>query len=285
MRAVAVLSLIAAASGAGAVAVAQQPVAPLGNYGGGAVVAPPRSLYAAGNMLIGLRAHGGELRMNVAMTLSCSQDAQFSARARPAADGSFRATGTSSSDGVRTRYVVAGTISGISAAGTASARTSIRRRGRTTRCPASKVRWQARRATGEIGIPPAAPKERMYGTTSQRLNGPRRAIALRLSSDGTRLARALYDVTVRCAKRTLTDTYDAPKRNLAIAADGRVRDVERFTFSDRRTVYRSTERFKATIGAGGARGTFSTVARIADRRSGRTLVRCSSGTVRWTAST
>jgi hypothetical protein len=285
VRAAAVLSVIAAAFVAVAVAPAQQPAAPQGNYGGGVVVAPSRSLYGAGNMLIGLRARAGELEMNVGMTLSCSHEAQFSARVTPAADGSFRVKGTRSWGRARTRFVVAGTISAAAAAGSATARTSIRRGGHTTRCPVSKVRWQARRATGEIGIPPAAPKERMYGTTSQRLHGPRRAISLRLSSDATKLARALYDVTVRCGRRTITDTYDAPKRNLPIAADGRVRDVERFTFKDRRTIYHSTERFKATIGATGARGTFSTVARIADRRSGRTLVRCRSGLVRWTAST
>jgi len=285
MRAAAVFSLIAAAPGAGATAIAQEPGLGDGNYGGGAVLASPRSIYGAGNMLIGLRFSGGRLLINVGMRLSCAEDAVFSARARPDADGSFRVAGTSVSGAVRTRYVVKGLIAAGSARGTASARTSITRRGRATRCPPSKVRWQARRASGETAIAPAAPKERMFGTTSQRLNGPRRAIALRLSSDGTKLARALYDVTVRCGRRTITDTFDAPKRNLLIAADGSVRDVERFTFSDRRTVYRSIERFTATIGSAGARGTFSTVARIADRRSGRTLLRCRSGTVRWSAST
>ena len=234
-------------------------------------------------MLIGLRMRGGALAMNVAVTLSCSEDAVFTARARPAADGSFRVAGTSGRGRVRTRYVVKGTIAAGGARGTASARSSVARDGRTRRCPPSKVAWQARRAGGDTGSQPPAGKERMYGTTSQRLNGPRRAITLRLSSDGTTLARALYDVSVRCGSTTITNTYDAPKRNLPLDDVGGVRDVERFTFKDRRTVYRSVERFKGVIGAAGASGTFSTTARISDRRSGRTLTRCRSGTVRWTA--
>jgi len=285
VRPAAALALIVAApvACATAIAIAQEPGVMNGNYGGGAVVAPSRSIYGAGNMLIGLRSSGGRLRMNVSMTLSCSQDAQFSAHAKPAADGSFRVRGTSRIGNIRTRYTLKGTISAGIARGTATARTSVTRGGRTTRCPASKVAWQARRSTGDTGPPPAVAKSRMHGTTSQRLNGPRRAITLRLSTDGTTLARALYDITVRCGDRTITDTFDAPKRNLPLDDVGGVRDIERFTFKDRRTVYRSVERFKATIGSAGARGTFSTTARIADRRTGRTLLRCRSGSVSWTA--
>jgi hypothetical protein len=44
------------ASGAGAVvAVAQFPAPPAGNYGGGAVVAPPKRIDGPGNMLVGVR--------------------------------------------------------------------------------------------------------------------------------------------------------------------------------------------------------------------------------------
>ena len=278
------LAALAALAVAGANATAQDLAGPVGNYGGGAVVAPPRSIYSAGNMLIGLRASGGALRMNVAMTLSCSVDATFAARATPAADGSFSARGSARRrGGIRTRWSIRGTIAGAAASGSATARTTVTRGGRTRACPTSRVKWSARRAGGDLGLPPPPPKERYFGTTSQRLNGPRRAITLRISSDATKLARALYEVTVRCGSETITDTYDAPKRNLAIGADGRVRDIERFTFRNGRTIYRSVERFSATIGAAGASGTFSTTARITDRRTGRTLVRCRSGSVRWTA--
>ena len=277
------LAALAALVAAGANATAQDVAPAVGNYGGGAVVAPPRSVYSAGNMLIGLRASGGRLQMNVTMTLSCSVDAEFTARATPAADGSFSARGTARDGAARTRWSLSGTIAGAAASGTATARTTLGTGGRARRCPTSTVRWAARRATGDTGTPPPPGKERYFGTTSQRLNGPRRAIVLRISSDATKLARALYDVTVRCGGEPMSDTYDAPKRNLTIAADGKVRDIERFEFRNRGTIYRSVERFTATIGAAGASGTFSTTARISARSSGRTILRCSSGTVRWSA--
>jgi hypothetical protein len=289
VRALAAATLLAVGSIAGAVAVAQAPVAPAGNYGGGAVVAPPRSIYNAGNMLVGLRAPGdGRVQINAAVILSCSEDAVFRLFVTPAADGSFDAKGvrtrrTSGGGRVRTDYTIAGTIGAGAAAGTATARNAITRGGRTQRCPRATVRWQARRATGEIGLPAPAPRARLYGTTSQRLAGPRRAVVLRVSSDGAKLTRALYEVTVRCGSRTLSDTYDAPRRNLAIGADGSVTDVERFTFRSRTTIFRSVERFEAKVGAAGATGTFSTTGRLFDRRTGRTLRRCRSGTVSFDA--
>lgn len=239
-------------------------------------------------MLVGLRATSDHrLQINAALILSCSEDAVFRIVVTPAADGSFDAKGVrvrrTSSGSVRTDYEIEGTIGGATASGSATARNAITRGGRTRRCPRATVRWQARRVTGDPGLPPPPARSRMYGTTSQRLAGARRALVLRVSSDATKLTRVLYEVTVRCGSQTLTDTYDAPRRHLAIAADGRVRDVERFIFTSRRTIFRSVERFDATVGAAGATGTFSTTARVSDRRTGRTLRRCRSGTVHFTA--
>ncbi len=273
----------------GSPALAQEPAPVLGNYGGGAVVKPSRSLYGAGNMLIGLRAAGdGTLQIDATVTLSCSEDAVLTLRTTPAADGSFLERGTSeraTADGVavRTSYRLSGWISGSAAGGTATVRSSILRDSRrATHCPRVTVRWSARRPVGEIGGAPVA-GSRLHGTTSQRLHGPRRAITLRVAGDGATLARALYDITVRCDRHRVTAAYDAPRRNLPIGAGGVVHDVERFTIASRRTIYRSVERFAGTIGSSGAAGTFSTSVRIADRRSGRTLERCHSGRVTWTA--
>jgi hypothetical protein len=272
-----------------ATAAAQQSGPPLGNYGGGAVVAPNRSLYGAGNMLIGLRAAGdGSLQINATLTLACSEDAILSLRATPDAEGTFVERGTSertSSPGVDvvTTYRLAGRIAGAAAGGKATVRNTILRDGRpTTHCPRVTVRWSARRPAGEVTGAPVA-GARLNGTTSQRLHGPRRAITLRVSSDGATLARALYDITVRCDSKRVTAAYDAPRRNLPFAAGGVVHDVERFTIASKRTIYRSVERFAGTVGSAGAAGTFSTRVRIADRRSGRTLDRCRSGRVTWTA--
>ncbi len=288
VRAAVVLGL-AAACATVAGAAAQEAGPPLGNYGGGAVVAPTRSLYGPGNMLIGLRAAGdGAVQINATLTLACSQDAVLSLRATPDADGAFVERGTSERHGsagvdVLTTYRLTGRIAGTAAQGKATVRNTILREGRpATQCPRVTVRWSARRPGGEVAGAPVA-GARLHGTTSQRLHGPRRAITLRISSDGATLARALYDVTVRCDSKRVTAAYDAPRRNLLIAPGGVVHDVERFTIASRRTIYRSVERFAGTVGAAGAAGTFSTNVRIADRRSGRTLDRCRSGRVTWTA--
>ena len=143
--------------------------------------------------------------------------------------------------------------------------------------------WSARRSTGELGGAGAAPGVAMYGTTAQRLDGARRAIVLRVSPDGAKLERALYDVTLKCPRATDTDVHDAPLRNLAIAADGTFTDVERFRYRDRRTIQYDTERFSGQIGSAGANGTFSVVSRLANRATGRTIGTCRSGTVAWTA--
>jgi hypothetical protein len=162
VRAVAALASTAVALTAGGAALAQEPAVPAGNYGGGAVVAPPRSIYNAGNMLVSLRATSdGRVQINAAVILSCSQDAVFRIVVTPAADGSFDAKGVrvrrmSGGGSVRTDFAIGGTIAGASASGSATARNAITRGERTQRCPRATVRWQARRATGEIGLPPPA---------------------------------------------------------------------------------------------------------------------------------
>jgi len=274
-----------------ATALAQEPAGLDGNYGGGAVVSPPEPLGGAGNMLVGFRITGStQLRLNAGLGARC-ESGYFSDTATLAADGSFSVAGSRTERlgggrRLRTSYEVAGTVAGGAASGTARVRNRITQRGRATRtCTSGTVNWGARRATGAIGLAGATAKARIYGTTSQRLGGPRRAVVLRVSSDATKLTRAIYDVTLKCGSTTLTEIYDAPKRNLAIAAGGTVRDVERFTYRTRTTITRDTERFAATIGQTGASGTFSIVSRQTSRRTGRTISTCRSGTVRFTAAT
>lgn len=290
MRVAATLSLIAVAFAGTAVALAQDPAAPSGNYGGGAVVAPPKALSEGGNMLIGLRVQGATVKFNAGLGAGC-ESSSFSATATLDGSGAFSASGTrreSLSGGrrVRTSYDVQGTISGATASGTARVRSRVTARGRATRtCTSGTVRWGARRSTGDLGGPGAVAKAHLYGTTSQRREGPRRAIVMRISADATKLTRALYDIDLRCEGRTVRGLYDSPRRNLPIKADGTVADVERFTYRDRTTILRYIETFEATLGQAGARGSFSTVSILTSRRTGRTLGTCRTGTVTWTAST
>lgn len=61
-------------------------------------------------------------------------------------------------------------------------------------------------------------------------------------------------------------------------------NVEKYTLRvDRRTRFRAVERFTAKLGSAGATGSFKLVGRFYDRRTGRTLLRCHSNKVRWTA--
>ena len=56
MRIPAIACLVAAALALGPAAVAQAPAPPAGNFGGGALVAPPKDLRGPGNAVVGLRA-------------------------------------------------------------------------------------------------------------------------------------------------------------------------------------------------------------------------------------
>jgi hypothetical protein len=301
VRAALAVSLTAATLTGAAAAIAQLPVATPGNYGGGAVLSPPKSLGAPGNMLIGLRVGGNRVQLNASVAASC-ESLSFSASAAlgtPAVGGvPFKVTGTkrarlSGGRSVVTTYAVQGFVADVAglpghpyAGGTARVRNRITTPGRATRtCTSGKVGWAARRPSGDLGASGITGGEYLYGTTSQRREGPRRAIMLRVSRDGTKLLRALYDADLRCAGRTIRGIYDAPRRNLPISPIFTVRDVEHFTYRTRTTIAHDTERFEATLGKTGAHGTFSIVSRLADRRSGRTISTCASGTVRFTAST
>jgi len=241
-------------------------------------------------MIISLRATGTDRVQIFAGMIARCEIAAIRTTATLAADGSFSASGVATErpgGGVRLRstYTVSGIVGAASASGTASARAKVRQRGRKTRrCKTGSVRWDARRPTGDVGTPGAAlPAARLYGATSQTSRGPRHAVVLRISDDGKRLRRALYSLNLRCGGDTLA-VAEFPDENLSIGADGKVSDVQhRSEKVDRRTRLRTTERFNATIGAAGATGRFSVTARIIDIPSGRTVGRCRSDTVKFTA--
>lgn len=259
-----------------------------GSYGGGAVLSPPAPLGGAGDMLVGLRVRrDGRLEARAGLGAPCA-GTPFRVDTALAADGSFAAAGTRrrrlrGGVVVRTRWEIAGAFAGAGASGSARVRNRVGRRGHRQRsCSSGPVRWSARRAVGEVGAPGGGDGA-LYGTTAQRLQGPRRAIVMRVAGAGTRLERALYDVTMRCGGgRWRSDVFDGPRRDLAIGPDGRFADVERFERREGDAVRRDVERFAGQVGTAGAAGTFSIVSRLVGP-GGRTLERCSSGRVRWTA--
>jgi hypothetical protein len=271
-----------------ATAVAQAP-APAGNFGGGALVAPPREHFGPGNAVIALRAlPERELQIEATVRSSCA-GGEIAADAKVAADGSFSAKGTERTEPERqvkvtTKYTIAGTFSSATGADGKLAATIERRAdGRTRRCRSGDVTFGVRRPDGVIGEPGAPPGARYYGTTSQRGVGPRRAIVLRISGDGLVISRALFGESVRCSDHTRALGIEAPRTNAAIDSKGRVNDRERFTVRSGETLVKVDDRFTAQLGATGARGTFSLSDRTIDKATGNVIKSCKSGEITWVA--
>jgi hypothetical protein len=281
--------MLALAVSVGALAAAAQEPAPTGNYGGGAVVDPPKDVYGAGNLSISLRATPNRPVQILANWGARCGGPFIKAVSSVGADGSFVASATDTQRGsgsrTRTKYKIAGTITGARAGGTASARSTFTRRGgRARHCKSGEIAWGARRATGELGTPGATPPgSRLYGNTNTIYGGRRHAIVLRISDDGTTVTRALYSLNLKCGGSSFP-TSDAPHRGLTIGPGGQVSDIEHFSAKlDRRTRLRSVERFSGTVGSAGASGTLSIKARLIDIPSGHTFRHCRTGKVTWAA--
>jgi hypothetical protein len=270
-------------------AVAEAPPAPRGNFGGGALVSPPRDIFGAGNAIVALRAlPKRELEIEATVRGKCA-GGDIVAATKIAAGGSFAVDGTAKQDPspvetITTTYKLSGRFSGPGAAdGTISATIERSVEGRKTTCRSGKVPFAVRRATTGLGAPGAPQAARYYGTTSQRGVGPNRPIVIRVSADGRRITRALFGEAVKCSDGKLAIGIEAPRTNIALDARGRVKDRERFTITEGEIVTHVDDRFTAELGARGARGTFSLSDRTADRASNTTIQTCKSGTVHWRA--
>ncbi len=292
MRTPAVLCAVTAllAGGAAAVAVAQAPERPSGNFGGGRLVAPPKKLFGPGNAVIALRAlPKRKLEIEATVRAKCAGgDLQVTTKID--ADGSFDAKGSSTQEPVpgekvKTTYKLAGTFTDANAAkGTLSATLVSRAEGKSAKtCKTGKVAFQVRRPDGKLGSRETRPRAAYYGVTAQRGTGPRRPIVLRLSGDRTRIARALFGEQIKCSDDTRAIGIEAPRTNIAIDADGRVSDHETDKIDNGASYTYIDDRFKATIGRTGAKGTFSLSDRTVDKASGNVIQSCKSGTIKWSA--
>jgi hypothetical protein len=283
-------TLCAVTLAAAAPAVAQAPGPPRGNFGGGALVSPPRDIFGAGNAVIALRAlPKRRLEIEATLRAGCA-GGDISATTEIAASGAFRANDTVTEEPtlgmkVTTTYTLSGRFSTPNAAdGTVSATIDRSQDGRTTSCRTGKVAFAVRRPTTGVGTPGAPKAAHYYGTTSQRGAGPNRPIVMRVSADGRRVTRALFGESVKCSDGKLSIGVEAPRTNIRVDSRGRVRDRERFTIKQAETITKVDDRFTAQLGAAGGRGTFSLNDRTTDRASGRTIQTCHSGTIHWRAS-
>jgi hypothetical protein len=270
-------------------ATAQAPVAPKGNYGGGALVAPPKDLFGAGNAVIGLRALD-ERRLEIEATVRAKcTGGDITAEVKIAADGTFSADGTETQtpapdEKVTTKYTLTGAFTSASAVeGTVSARLTRAAAGKTQTCKTGTVKYSARRPGSELGKRGAEPKARYFGTTAQRGVGPRRPIVLRVSGDGKLISRALFGEQVTCSDGTRSIGIEAPSTNVTIGKTGRVSDREKYSIDNGATKTYVEDSFTAVVGRRGARGTFSLSDRTIDKATGNIIQTCESGEVTWSA--
>jgi len=277
-------------AGGAAAATAQAPERPTGNFGGGALVAPPKSLFGPGNAVIALRAlPERKLEIEATVRAKCAGGDVLVAT-KVAADGSFDAQGSTSQtpapgDKVRTTFKLAGAFTGErSVEGTLSATLKLSSDSAEDKtCRTGRIAFSARRPSGDLGDRSMRPRARYFGVTAQRSTGPRRPIVLRLSADRRRISRALFGEQVRCSDDKRSIGIEAPRTNVAIDSKGRVSDHETDKIDNGETFTYIDDRFTATIGRKGAKGTFSLSDRTVDKVSGNVIQSCESGTIKWTA--
>jgi len=253
-------------------------------------VAPPKDLFGPGNAVIGLRAlPQRRLEIEATVRARCAgADLQVAAKVAP--DGSFSAEGSASQspspgEKVKTTFTLSGSFTSERAVeGTVSA-TLVKSSdsAETKTCKTGKIDFSARRPDGELGDRDVQPRARYFGVTAQRSTGPRRPIVLRLSADRRRISRALFGEQVKCSDGKRSIGIEAPRTNIAIDSKGRVSDHETDKIDNGATFTYLDDRFTATIGRTGAKGTFSLSDRTVDKLSGNVVQSCSSGTIKWTA--
>jgi len=270
-------------------AVAEAPPAPSGNFGGGALVAPPKDLFGAGNAVIALRALGNRrLEVEATVRARCA-GGDVTAELKVAADGTFGADGSQTqepgpNEKVTTTYKLAGTFtSATDVEGTLSATLTRSADGRRQRCRTGMVSFGARKAASRIGRRGAEGRTRYYGSTAQRGVGPRRPIVLRISGDGNRISRALFGYQVKCSDGTRSIGIEAPRTEIRISSTGRVRDRDHGKVDNGATQTNYDDHFEAVVGRDGAKGTLSLSDKTIDKATGNIIQSCDSGTIKWSA--
>ena len=254
------------------------------------MLAPPSSLGAAGNMLIGLRVTGDRVRVNAGLGARCES-------------GSFRASATLGAGGA---FAVSG-VHRETLGGGRRLRTTYDGPGHDQRRDGlgHRAREQPRR---DAGPRDAQLHERHRALGRAALDGrARRARRRRQGAPVWHDLPAPRGPAARDRHARLLRRHEAHARDLRRDAEMRRRDADghlRLAAAqpqDRRRRQRVGRRalhdaqrdddhaqhrhFAGRLGAAGAAGTFSATDRIYNRRTGRLAATCRSGTVRWTAAT
>jgi len=284
------LAFVIAAATAG-VAFGQDPAAPTGNFGGGAIAVPVKETSVARDMLLSIRARsGGRLGVDGRINASCGL-ATIGGDAKLDSAGQFTLRGdVTRRPLVGTRntstFVVRGTLTADGGEGTATVKLRVRTKGRATRtCTSQTVSWKVRRPVDAGAAAPAPADGTLYGTTKQGAPRAKQAIVLHAASAGRRIDRATFGYRAKCDRGRIVEADNVNiSPEFDVAADGSFRAVERFkaTFAD--VIARVTVVLRGQFdAAGNATGKLAVTERYVSRRSGKRVDVCQTGTRTWSA--
>jgi hypothetical protein len=207
-------------------------------------------------------------------------------------DGGFRLTGTATRRPVlgvteRTRFTVSGTLSADGGSGTARATVRATARKRASRtCRSRSVRWNVRRLAATPAAPAPAPAEgTLFGLTAQDGANAKRAIALHVTKGGRTIDRLVLGFRASCDRGRIVVTDDIHySPEFDVAADGSFRSVERFRLRFADVTQRTTVVVRGQFDqAGAVAGRLSVTQRYTNRRNGRSVDVCKTGTLAWSA--
>ncbi len=266
---------------------------PGATYGGGQL---PVSFRQGGNNMLlsaAVAADGRSVRLVGSLSVRCNRRPgavqQFVVNGQTGPDGRLRAeTATRNylyaikGSRPRGRATVDLGFDGATGGGTVRFVASFKAQGRRVRCDET-LQVALRSTAGGPGAAGAAPAgAALFGGGSARYRGAAVPVALKLSADGRRVDPTQVGVPLRCASIGITDYLVNASPAMTVQPDGTFRSRERFSVRFRgggrtTTKFRLDGRFTAQ----GATGTYSatSVARTPGRRS----VRCSSGSISFTA--
>lgn len=285
-----IAAVLACAAASAGVAAAQS-ATPAGEFGGGAIELPVTEA-AAKDIALSIRAQpDGTIGIGGEVPSRCGR-AAIRGMTRLAGDGAFTLRGTTTrrpAVGVRERhtFVLRGRLTAAGGTGTVAGTLRARRKGRGTRtCTIRTVRWTVKPATGAAAAPAAAPADALlYGLTSQEGPQARHAIVLHVTDGGRSIDRLLARFRVRCDKRVIVVADEINySPEFDVAADGSFRKVERFRSSFADVILRTTVVVRGQFdAAGNAAGKLAVTQRFTNRRNGRRVDVCATGTLTWSA--
>jgi hypothetical protein len=287
------LVLAAGATACGVTAAsAQAPAGVAGNFGGGAIGVPVDEKTVAKDMLLSIRAvASGRIGVDGQLYTKCGH-ATIRGKTTLRPDGGFTLTGTATRRPVigvteKTRFTVSGTLSADGGSGKARAtvRASARKRAART-CKSRTVSWTVRRLGGAPAAPAPAPADGMlFGLTAQDGANAKRPIALHVTKAGRAIDRLVLAFRASCERGRIVVTDDINySPEFDVAADGSFRSVERFRLNFADVRQRTTVVVRGQFDqAGAVAGKLSVTQRYTNRRNGRSVDVCKTGTQSWSA--